>query len=92
MEMHVPSLAALIAVAAPAAAARGADRAGPSGSPAIRFDSASSLQVTVGARIIGSSAKVGAGLAPPFRRMVPRRTTVSAADGRAVPALVYDFE
>ena len=93
MDLLVPSLAALIAsLAAPAAtAARGAERVGPSGSPATRYDSGASATVTVSARILRSSARVGAGQAPP-PRMVPRRTTVSAADGRLVAALVYDFE
>ena len=48
--------------------------------------------MTVSARIVRASASVGAGLGPPAPGMVPRLTLVSAADGRAVPALVYDFE
>ena len=92
MEMLIPSLAALIAVSAPAVVAPGAERAGGSRSPAIRYDIGSSAVIMVSARIIGASARVGAGRAPPLPRMVPRRTTVSAADGRPVAALVYDFE
>ena len=92
MEMLVPSLVALIAVSAPAVAAPGAERAGGSRSTAIRYDSGSSAVITVSARIISASARVGVGRASPLPRMVPRRTTVSAADGRPVAALVYDFE
>lgn len=79
--MFVPTLSALIASFA----------AAPQ-SPAVRHDTGPSVAVAVRARIIRSSARVGAGLAPPLPRMTPRRTTVSAADGRLVPALVYDFE
>ena len=56
-----------------------------------RFGGASAV-FTVSARIIRSSARVGAGLGAPARGMTPRRTLVSASDGSAVPALVYDFE
>ena len=63
-----------------------------SASPATRAGSGPSVTFTVSARIIGASASVGAGHAPPLARMVPRRTTVSAADGRPVRALIYDFE
>ena len=61
-------------------------------SPSSRYASGGSAQATVSARIINASARVGDGLAPPLPRMVPRRTTVSAADGGSVAALVYDFE
>ncbi len=60
--------------------------------PARRIDAGSSATATVGARIISASARIGAGFAPPMARMVPRRTTFNAADGRPVAALVYDFE
>ncbi|MDQ3074902.1 MAG: hypothetical protein M3Q88_04735 [Pseudomonadota bacterium] len=59
---------------------------------AVRFDSGAALSVTVRARIIRASAIIGADHGPPAPRMIPRRTTIIAADGRAVPALVYDFE
>ena len=97
MGMRIPPLAALLglfsttataAAAAPAVAQRVAD----SISPASRFDGGASASFTVSARIIRQSASVGAGRGPPAPRMVPRAATVSAADGRAVPALVYDFE
>lgn len=92
MEILVPSLAALIAVSTTAGVVPRGVQAYVSRSPVSRFDHGASLDVIVRARIIRSSARVGAGLAPPMPRMVARRTTVSAADGRAVPALVYDFE
>ena len=91
MEMLVPSLAALIAVSATAAPAPGSF-AGASASTAIRHQSGASLEFTVSARIIRAWASIGAGFAPPASRMVPRRTTITAADGRLVAALVYDFE
>ena len=78
MALLAPALASLIASSVPAA-------------DAVRFDPAAAT-VTVSARIIASSARVGAGLAPPRPRMVPRRATVSAADGQPVAALIYDFE
>jgi len=81
MAILVPTLAALIA-----------SFPGGSGSPVVRHVGGPAVEVTVRARIIRISASVGAGLAPPRPLMVPRRTTVSAADGRRVPALVYDFE
>jgi len=88
MGMRIPVVAAMIAVLASAAPA--AERvAGPSS--AIRFDTRASAQATVGGRVINSSARVGADLAAPLN-MIARRTTVSAADGSLVPALVYDFE
>jgi hypothetical protein len=95
--MRVPPLAALLgllsttataAPAAPPAAQRGAD----SMSPATRFDGGASASFPVSARIIRQSASVGAGRGPPAPLMVARATSVTAADGRVVPALVYDFE
>lgn len=50
-----------------------------------------SATATISARIVSSSARVGAGLPPPAN-LVARAATVTAADGRAVPALIYDFE
>jgi len=94
MGLFNPTLAMLIVVlpASAAAAAQASGRARESGSPAVRYDTGSSAQIIVRARITRASASVGAGLAPPMPRMVPRHTTVSAADGRPVAALVYDFE
>ena len=66
-------------------------RGGRSGAAAVRYDWGSSTQFAARARIM-RSASVGAGLAPPRPRLVPRRTTVSASDGRPVAALVYDLE
>ena len=84
MVVIVPTLALLAAtVAATPSASR---------SPTVRLDSGASATFVVSARIVSGSARIGAGLAPPAPRMVPRRTSVSAADGRPVPALVYDFE
>ena len=97
MGIRVPLCAALLGLlslpaaalsAAPAAVPRGAD----SISPARRFAGGASASFTVSARIVRGSARVGTGRAPPAPGMVPRMATVSAADGRAVPALVYDFE
>ena len=86
--MRIPILAAMIAFSASAAPA--AERAyGPVS--LVRFEKGGLVEVTVRARIIRAVARVGAGLAPPAY-MIARRTTVSAADGRLVPALVYDFE
>ena len=79
--------AAVMMTATPAAQGIGA-----SPSPALRYEGGASVSVTVSARIVRHSARIGADLGPPAAHMVPRRTFVSAADGRAVPALVYDFE
>ena len=88
MSIRIPTLAAMIAFSASVAPA--AERAhGPVS--AVRFNNGASGEVTVSARIIRTAARVGAGFAPPAR-MTARRTTVSAADGLFVPALVYDFE
>ena len=94
MGLLVPRLALGIA-AFTATAAAAAPTAGGSietRSPSSRYASGGSAQANVSARIINASARVGDGLAPPLTRMVPRRTTVSAADGSSVAALVYDFE
>ena len=79
MIMLVPALAAMVAMSAAPA-------------PARRYDAAASATATVSARIITGSARIGARFAPPMERMAPRHTTLSAADGRPVAALVYDFE
>ncbi|MGI8931418.1 MAG: hypothetical protein ACR2FK_03425 [Sphingomicrobium sp.] len=86
--MRISLVAALIAVSASPATA--AVRAA-SASSAVRFDTRASAQATVGGRIINSLARGGADQPPPAN-MTARNTTVSAADGRLVPALVYDFE
>ena len=79
---------ATVSPAAPPAALRLVDSA----SPATRFEGGASATATISARIVRHSARVGRGLGPPAPGMVPRRAMVSAADGRLVPALVYDFE
>jgi len=97
MGMRVPLLAALLglfsitATAAPAAQPA-LEGGAVSSSPATRFEGGASAHATVTARIIGQSASVGAGRAPPATQMMPRAARVSAADGSTVPALVYDFE
>ncbi len=90
MAMFIPTMAAMIALSG--AAAQGAERVEQSVASATRFSQGSSAGATIGGRIIGSAVRVGAAFDPPEARMVPRLTTVSAADGRLVPALVYDFE
>jgi len=97
MGMRVLPFAALVGLLSTTAAAAPAtlspvSRGPDSFSPAARFESGASAHFTVSARIICQSASVGAGRAPPAPRMVPRAATVSAADGSAVPALVFDFE
>ena len=97
MGMRVPRYAALlglfsITATSVQAAQPAAQRAADSISPATRFDRGASATFAVSARIIRQSARIGHGLGPPAPRMVARATLVSAADGRAVPALVYDFE
>ena len=82
MGLFVPTLAMLIAVL-PASAAAAAQAAGPA---------RASARATVGGRVINDAARIGAQLSPPAAHMIARRTTVSAADGTLVPALVYDFE
>ena len=79
---------ALAAPATPPAAQRAANTI----VSAVRFANGASATALVSARIIRQSARIGAGFAPPGPRMVPRTATVTAADGRPVPALVYDFE
>ncbi len=87
MIMLVSLSAALMMAAAPAAQGLGTSR-----SPAFRFEGGASASVTISARIVRHSARIGASLGPPAARMVPRPTYVSAVDGRPVPALVYDYE
>ena len=90
----VPLLAALFGSVATSAAALPVTvvgEAAAASSTATRFSGAS-VAATVTARIVRTSARVGAGLGPPAPLMQPRNTTVTAADGAAIPALVYDFE
>ncbi len=82
------SITATAATAAPPEVQRGGDAK----FTATRFEGGASATATISARIIRHSASIGLGLAPPAAGMVPRETTVSAGDGSAVPALVYDFE
>ena len=97
MGLRVLPLAALagllpfIATAAPAAGPALQPAAASLG-PATRFAGGRSAHFMVSARIIRQSARVGAAYGPAALGMVARATNVSAADGRAVPALVYDFE
>ena len=87
MAMLVPTLAILAAtLTVPAPSGSAGQR-----SPTVRGDGVTA-SFTVSARIVSASARVGAAFGPPAPRMVARRSTVSAADGRAVPALIYDFE
>ena len=89
MGMRISIVAALIAVSASAATA--AERTA-SADTALRFETRASARATVGGRIIKDYARVGAELPPPGVSMTARPTTVTAADGSLVPALVYDFE
>ena len=90
MDAIIPTLGALLAAALQPTAGHGTPAA-PGPASAVRFGGASA-SATILARIIRSSARIGVGLGPPAKGMVARAMTVSAADGRAVPALVYDFE
>ena len=87
MVMLTSLTAALMMTAAPAAQGIGASQ-----SPALRYEGGASVSVTVSARIVRHSTRIGASLGPPVPGMVARPTFVSAVDGRAVPALVYDYE
>ena len=60
-------------------------------STATRFDGGSA-SVMVSARIVRDSASIGARFGRPHPRMTPRPATLTAADGRPRPALIYDFE
>ena len=93
MAIIARSFAALfLSVAALVPATAAGLRNDASRAPAQRFTTGSSVSVTVSARIVRAAARVGHGLGPPAHAMVPRSTTVSAADGRSVAAIVYDFE
>jgi hypothetical protein len=82
------SLLALAALTAPTTG-DGAIRSG--GATVTRFSGASAT-VRISARIVRDSASIGASFGPPAPNMVARRTSLAAADGTAVPALVYDFQ
>jgi hypothetical protein len=92
-----PALVALLmAVTAPATTAASATAAtlrhDAPRPVTMRFGQGASASATISARIIRASARVGHGLGPPAHAMVPRRATLSAADGSPIAALVYDFE
>lgn len=86
MAVFVPLLA-FAALVAPTT--DGVARSG--GATATRFSGASAT-VRISARIVRDAARIGAAFGAPAANMVPRRTTLAAADGTAVPALVYDFQ
>jgi hypothetical protein len=83
-------LLALAALTAPTIG-DGATRASGATATATRFAGATAT-VRVSARIVRDSARIGASFGAPAPTMVARRMTLAAADGSAVPALVYDFE
>jgi hypothetical protein len=85
------TLAALPASAAVNDVRSGANAVATASTGPTRFGGAS-LTVTISARIIRASARVGVDLGAPAPGMKPRQASVSAADGSQVPALVYDFE
>ncbi len=97
MGIVIPLAAALLATAssAPAPPAWGLSGSRPPlpeqmrGGPS-RFDNIT--VVTVRARIVRDSASIGPGRGPPARGMLPRQASITAADGRVTPALIYDFE
>jgi hypothetical protein len=89
MGMRISIVAAMIAVSASAATA--AERMA-SVETAVRFDTRVSAQATARGRVISDYARVGAELPAPGTNMTARSTTVTAADGKLVPAIVYDFE
>jgi hypothetical protein len=89
MDMRLSIFAVLIAVTASAATA--AERT-VSTETAVRFDRRVSAQATARGRVISDYARVGAELPAPGTNMTARPTTVTAADGTLVPAIVYDFE
>ena len=97
MAMHGPSLAALLGIislgeAAAPAAQPAVHRGSDLRSTATRSEGGAIAHATVTARIVREVARVGRGLGPPAPHMVARAMSVSAADGRTVPALIYDFE
>lgn len=74
-----------------AAAGRDPDRFVLGASPAQRLGGTAATAF-VTARIVRASASVGRDYGPPAPRMKPRQTSVTAADGRTVATVVYDFE
>jgi hypothetical protein len=89
--MRFSIFAAVIAASASAATATAAERT-VSTETAVRFDTRVSAQATARGRVISDYARVGAELPAPGTNMTARSTTVTAADGTLVPALVYDYE
>jgi hypothetical protein len=81
-------LLALAALLAPTSS----DGQARSGAATATRVSGASATVRVSARIIRDSARVGASFGAPAPNMVARRMMLAAADGTAVPALVYDFQ
>ena len=79
---------ALIAAAAAAAAPMTASDAAGSA----RRSPAGEASFAASVRIIANPARIGRDYPAPQPNMAARRATVTAADGRAVPALIYDFE
>lgn len=96
MEMIVLPMSVLAAIAMsapPAAPARNGLAAVPaSGGAAGARSRGAEATATITARVLSSSARVGAGLGPPLPAMTPRPATITAADSSQVDALVYDFE
>jgi hypothetical protein len=86
MAVFVPLLA-FAALVAPTT--DGAVRSGAT--TASRFSGAAAT-VRISARIVRDAARIGERFGAPAANMVARRTTLAAADGTAVPALVYDFQ
>ena len=100
MDMIVLSMAALAALApssppAPSsafgAAPIHASALAVAPSTAQRSPGGATAVATVSVRIISDSARIGPG-APPLPDMTPRASTIAAADGSQVAALIYDFE
>lgn len=99
MDIIVLSIAALAALASSSPPAlSSAFGAAPihastlAGAPSTAQRSPGAMAVaTVTVRIISDSARIGPG-APPLPDMTPRASTIAAADGSQVAALIYDFE
>ena len=89
------SVAGLAALAPPPAVASSAIGSASFNSalsaPARRSPGGASATITVSVTITSNAARIGHG-APPAAGMIPRVSTIAAADGRPVDALIYDFE
>lgn len=79
---------AMIAAAATAAAPITA----PGAPESARRSLAGEASFTASVRIIANSARIGRDYPAPLPNMVAKRAAVTAADGRVLPALIYDFE